>query len=121
MSDLLQETTGLTKGDLKFTNNALTIVDGPVETGQRISQRLNTGLGEWFLDLTVGVPYFERILQKNVNPRTAEDAVKREIILTTGVTRLESFSLLVDPQLRKAKIDFHARSREGEISGSEII
>ena len=53
-------------GDAVFKNGALTKEDVTQpfteNVGQRLRLRLLTFEGEWFLDTTYGVPYFQRIL-----------------------------------------------------------
>lgn len=100
-------------GHVTFVNNDLVFVEGSEEVAQLILERLRTFLGEWFLDVTIGVPYFEEVLVKN--PTAAESVLKREIILTPGVLELLEFTFTVDKSTRKATLNFKVISTDGPI------
>ncbi len=76
-------------GDLSFVVNADQVV-------QHIRQRIQTFLGEWFLDLSVGVPWFQDILGKPQRLDIVETTLKTTITGTPGVTSLTSFAIDVD-------------------------
>jgi hypothetical protein len=53
-------------GDLAVENNSLVLLtDTSDETRQRLTSKFKTYLGEWFLNNSIGIPYFEDILIKN--------------------------------------------------------
>lgn len=111
MSDFLQDS----RGDIVFTDNALTFVIGADEVAQRVTQRLRTFLGEWFLDLDIGVPYYQEILVKNPSSTIIEGRLKAEIIGTPGVIEIEEFELEVDNELRQATVVTRIISVDGPI------
>jgi hypothetical protein len=114
MSDLKTE-----DNDLIFENNDLIIVTGQQETKQRLEQRLQTFLGEWFLDTSIGVPYYQDILKKNPDTTLVTGTLKSVITQTPGVTDLLEFNFTFNKQAREATLVFTARSASGDI-GLEV-
>jgi hypothetical protein len=117
MSDLLQTD----RGDLQITDNALTIIDGETQVRQLLAQRLRSFLGEWFLDTTIGVPYYQSIMEKNPNPGMVEAIFKNEILATPGVLELTAFSLEIIPSTREADLRFTVRSTSGLVEMGVLV
>lgn len=67
-------------------------VTGPQETLQRLTTRLKRELGEWFLDNSAGLPWYQEgsgILGANASSkRTADLLIRREVLETEGVVRI---------------------------------
>lgn len=89
------------------TNDLILASDGNLATvndaeavGQHVRQRLQTFLGEWFLDTAAGVPWLTDILGRNYDPALAESVVKAEILATDGVEEILSFSVSFDRATR---------------------
>jgi hypothetical protein len=80
---------------------------------QNIVQRLRILKGEWFLDRTVGLPYFEIILEKNPDSNLVATIIKNTILETKGVTKLNKFSLYFDNKARKASVTFEVTTENG--------
>lgn len=70
-------------GDVDFNNAMDIVVSKEEELHQRLIIRLNTFLGEWFLNEDYGVPYFQQILGKGRKKSTI-DALLQEQILADG-------------------------------------
>ncbi len=66
------------------------IVSGPNEVIQRLVTRLNRELGEWFLDVTVGLPWYQhgRGLLGSRNKSQLDALIRRETLKTDGVLRI---------------------------------
>ena len=73
-------------GRLVLTVDADTIVD-------RLSTRLNTWLGDWYLDTSRGIDYKNRILGQSRNGSEISAILRREILSEEGVERIDAFSL----------------------------
>lgn len=73
--------------DLLFKNHRLVLVDGANQKAQQIKIALLTFLGEWFLDTSIGVPYFEQVLLKTVDKVKVENIFRQKIIAVKGVKR----------------------------------
>ena len=100
-------------GDLDIQNGQLVLIEGQEEIKQHLEQRLRTFLGEWFLDETLGIPYFDNILKKNVIPSEIESIFINEIVSTPGVVRLLTFDLTLDKELRQLNLTFMAETVDG--------
>lgn len=74
------------------TNN-LAIVTNAEAIGQHVRQRLKFFEDEWFLDRTAGVPWLQQILGQKYDPALADALVKAEILDTSGVISISSFSV----------------------------
>lgn len=114
MSDLKTQ-----DNDLLFENNELVIVTSQQEVKQRLEQRLQTFLGEWFLNTSEGVPYYQDILKKNPNTGLVEAKLKNTITQTPGVDELLEFEFTFDRAAREASLKFRARGASGDI-GLEV-
>ena len=85
------------KGDIKRVSDSDQI-------RQHVIQRLRTYRSEWFLNTTVGVPYFEYIFTKKYNLSTVSSILRRIILLTPGVDRIEEFNVSVNFKSRTFKL-----------------
>lgn len=110
--------------DLSLTSDAYPAGTAPLATNpvlQDVLQRLRFFLGEWFLDNTQGVPYFQQILIKNPD-QSKVDAIFQNIILgTPGVTQLSSYSFVVNAATRLLAISFTCVTTTGVVSYSGNI
>ena len=85
------------KGNLGFYK------DEPNAVGQAAHTRLGLLKGEWFLDITIGVPYLEKVLGKQ--HRQDYDFPLREAILNTpGVIALDRFHGVIAPDTNKLMV-----------------
>lgn len=103
-------------GDLEIKNGDLRLTSGDDGVRQHLQQRLKTFLGEWFLDLDVGLPYFQDILVKNPNVNQIDGIVKQKILTTPGVVELLSFTMNFDSSARALSVEFEYSSFSGEIN-----
>ena len=118
MSDLkLSQTTN----DLELLNGDLQLTSSDDAIRQHIVQRLKTFLGEWFLDLSVGVPYFQEILKKNPNAQVVDGIFKQTILDTPGVVELLEFELDFEAASRKLKVNCSIRTQDGVIDFSQVV
>lgn len=83
--------------DLIFVNGTPTVTQTQSEiVAQRLKIKLQTFLGEWFLDRTIGVPYFQQILGKG-RSKQAIDVIFQNIIANDeGVIEIREFSSSLD-------------------------
>lgn len=58
---------------------------------QRLMIRLQTFEGEWFMDTTYGVPYWQRILGKKPTQSAVDQILQQEILEENGVKELTYF------------------------------
>jgi hypothetical protein len=79
---------------------SIALVRDAAAVGQHVRQRLKTHEGEWFLDITAGVPWLNEVLGFSYDPALAEAVVKAEILNTDAVTEITSFSVRFDQHTR---------------------
>lgn len=103
MADLALD---ITTGDILITDAAFSIVRGDDALLQHLAIRLRFFLGEWFLDLRVGIPYFESILLKNPNLITVQSVFREAILETPGVASISRFDLDVNASTRVLTLEF---------------
>jgi len=108
-------------GDSIWINGPLTTAnitsDPATVVAQRLRIRLQTFLGEWFLNTGYGVPYWQRILGKKTS-KTAIDRIFQEQILDErGVREISSFSSTF--KNRQYDMSFRVRALDGSLS--EVI
>lgn len=102
--------------DLAVEKGDLAIVNRGDEIAQNLKIRLLFIAGEWFLDTTVGVPYFESIWIKNPNPDLVDDIFKSTILETDEVTELLEYDSNFDTQQRQYSVSFKVQTTFGELS-----
>lgn len=108
-------------GDILVENNNFKLITGADEYKQILLQRLRSFYGEWFLDETHGLPYFQTILQKGVSPSNIEALFIQEILDSPGIVELLSFTTDLDSE-RKLVISFSAKTESGIISvNNEVL
>lgn len=90
--------------ELDATGNLKMVYDAEA-VGQHARQRLSFFKGEWFLDPSVGVDWFGRILGglPSLTP-LAEAIVKATILKTPGVTAINSIDTVYDSASRGAQV-----------------
>lgn len=99
--------------DLFFSNNKrLEIISGnntDEEIKQRLSIRIKSFKGEWFLNTNYGIPYFYEIIgEKNIDLNIIESIFKTAILTVDGVKQIIQSVLDYDSQNRKLTYFFQA-------------
>lgn len=107
--------------DLLFKNNRLVLVDGANQKAQQIKIALLTFLGEWFLDTSIGVPYFEQILLKSADKVKVENVFRQKIIAVKGVKRVIKLETKIDRQARLLFVSFEAETIAGLVADTVEI
>ena len=96
-------------GDIAFTDSVL----------QAIKIRLKWFLGEWRINTTYGMPYYDEVFIKNPSTALIEDRVRTEILSVDGVQAVESISVVIDKPTRVAAIHFTVVAND-EIIDEEV-
>ena len=79
-----------------------------------MQQRLQTWLGEWFLDTTYGIPFKQQILVKNPNLDLVQFDILGAVSATPGVTQLQSFSFNYDNAARSLSVQLVVTDSNGQ-------
>ena len=88
------------------------------KVAQQIKMNLLTFLGEWFLDVTFGVPYLEEILVKNPRMASVETILRKHIASVPDVIRIDSLSIDWDRKTRYLFVEFSCTTNLGPIKES---
>jgi hypothetical protein len=100
-------------GDLDVTNGRMSLVSGREAIRQKLQLGLRTFLGEWFLDVRTGLPYYQSILVKNPNSQSIQNFFKKAILSCDGVVSVDSISTDFDKTTRHMTISFTAKIDDG--------
>lgn len=124
ISDLLLQDTGtkskvhdiaIVNGDIALAKDNMDIIE------QAIRQQLTLFYGEWFADITAGIPYLQTVFEKNPNLPALEAIFVDAILAVPGVLELISFSFSVNSTIRTALIKFEVRTETGNIIFNEAV
>jgi len=97
-------------GDIATSGAQFRVRDEAV--GQGVKHRLRLFLGEYFLDVGDGSPWFQSILGKAPQD-VAEVAIKQRILTAPGVDFIRRFSFDSDREARRLRLDVTVRTTEG--------
>ncbi len=95
-------------GDLSVVDGEIALVAENEAIRQHLQIRLKTFLGEWFLDTTIGMPYFEEFLIKNPSKLIMEARMREAILETPGIASINSLLFLFETSTRSMTITFEA-------------
>ena len=120
---LNNDRTSLDFGDALFVNGPLSPAGITQESAevvaQRLSIRLKTYLGEWFLDVGYGVPYYQRIFTKKTTKTAVDRIFQQQILSERGVRELVSFSSTFEN--RQYSMSFKVRVMNGSVTESITV
>lgn len=106
--------------DITTKNNNLRMTETTTEwLAAKIEAKLKTFYGEWFANQSIGIPYFEEILKKQVDIDNVQVLFSDEIKNTTGVAELVSFSIDYDTGTRDYRYTFAVLADSGDLVEGE--
>lgn len=111
--------TGTNIHDFELSGGDLIPVDGVQAAGQEIKTRLQLFKGEYFLDLREGVPYFQEILKKGVDPARVREIIRQVIESVPGIVDAPEITIDFDRAARTATVVWRARYLGGAVVRSE--
>lgn len=82
---------------------------------QRIRTRLQTFMGEWYLDEDMGVPYFQEVLVKNPDVSRVRALLLTALLSVEGVKQVTQFDVAFIPGDRRFTVNFHCISDDEEV------
>ncbi len=110
-----------TSNDIPVVNGDLVIVTGREAMLQHILQRLRMYFSEWFMDNTIGLPFFTEILVKNPDQAKIDALFINQILGTPGVLQLTTYSFIPNFQTRGLAITFEAKTTQGTVNYAGLI
>lgn len=102
-------------GDLDVTAGALHLAEDLTAIRQAIGIHLRFFRGEWFLDTTAGLSYFQEVLVKNPQIPTVQSVFRTELLKVPGVASIESLILTYSAGARTLDVTFRVVTDTGEI------
>lgn len=109
-------------GDIAITNHRLRLTENNLEySKQRHRQRLKFFLGDWFLDLNLGIPYFRYILVKNPDLNLISALYAQTILGTGGTKAIMSLDLELRRAERELLVHYTALLESGEILANQSV
>ena len=110
MDLLLDEDTN----DIVFVNGTAQVTDTQLSTvSQRLKVRLQTFLGEYFINNATGVPYYQSIFGKIRSKATVDTIFQKQILEDEGVIEIVSYSSTLSTASRLLEVTFTVRTSEG--------
>ena len=110
-----------TTNDIALQSNGLYFVDGVDAIAQQLRITFQGFLGEWFLDTTLFMPWFQDVLIKAPSFAVVQEIFKNAILETQGILSLNDFQLNLDLGARTATLSFSALSANGPIDFSQAV
>lgn len=103
-------------GDLVYDNSSLTVTQSQAQSvAQKLQIKLQTFLGEWFLNTDHGVPYYQQIFGK-VRSKAAIDLIfQQQISSEPYVAEIVSFESEIVPD-RTYSLSFRVRTTLDQIT-----
>lgn len=102
--------------DVVFVNGAAPVTRSQQDVvAQRLKITLQTFLGEWFLNLDTGLPYFQQILTKIRNKSTVDAIFQQAILADPGVIEMIQYSSTLTASSRGFDLSFAVRVTDGSI------
>lgn len=106
--------------DILLQNGKIAMTKDGAEVMQSVLCRLRTFKGEWFLDTSAGMPWYQEVFTRPANLPSIEARIKAEILNTDGVEKLTKFSTSLDRTLRRLTVSFEAVTSYGEIVKNDV-
>ncbi len=106
-----------TTHDAIFINGQTPVTyENKLTVAQRLKIKLLTFRSEWFLDQTIGIPYFQQILQRGVSKLTIDTIFQEAILSEPDVLEIVEFNSIIDTETRSYQLSFKVRTNENQIT-----
>ena len=103
--------------DMSLDGSDIAFTDDDNKVVQRLATRLQFITGEWFLDITAGLPYPEIIFEAGTSIDEVYNLLRDKIKNTDGVEKINSLTLTPDTEARSLAVSF---SVNNDIEPTEI-
>lgn len=91
-------------GDYTLGTPADFHINTPAAVAQAVKTRLALWVGEWFLDVTEGMPWNEQVVGKRLRGKNYDAAIRQRILGTDGVSEISDYSSSIDPDTRALSV-----------------
>ncbi len=107
--------------ELDLSGGQLQLVGGAPWVRQAIQTSLSLVRGEWFLDPTLGMPYFDQVLGKNPNLSLVRSVFKKAILAVPHVTGLPTLNLSFNRAARELSLSFVATTETSIVEPTSAV
>jgi hypothetical protein len=107
--------------DLVIAGGTLARVTGSAQVRQRVKVALWHYRGEYFLDITQGVPWLQSILGRKTGGDEVGVILRRAILSVPGVLRLVTFSARYDTATRRYEVVAVIQVQPGPGEPSQLV
>jgi len=105
-------------GDISLVNgDAQTTGIGAEDLAQRLRIRLNTFQGEWFMDNTLGIDWWNRVMGKNRSKMAVDALIQDAILKEPAALQIVSYTSSISTD-RKFSCSFRVRTEDGAVSSA---
>lgn len=105
-------------GDISLVNgDAQTTSIGAEDLAQRLRIRLNTFQGEWFMDNTLGIDWWNRVMGKNRSKMAVDALIQDAILKEPDALQIVSYTSSISTD-RKFSCSFRVRTEDGAVSSA---
>ena len=105
-------------GDIYLVNgDAQTTSIGAEDLAQRLRIRLNTFQGEWFMDNTLGIDWWNRVMGKNRSKMAVDALIQDAILKEPDALQIVSYTSSISTD-RKFSCSFRVRTEDGAVSSA---
>lgn len=106
-----------TDHDLLFINGTTPVTyENRLTVAQRLKIKLMTFKNEWFLDTSIGMPYFQQILKRGVSKTTIDVIFQEAILSEPDVLEIIEFNSIIDTVERSYQLSFKVRTNQNQIT-----
>ena len=109
----------LENGDLKLESGNFQLVEGKDEVKQRLKVELSTNVGEWFLNLQLGVPWME-MLSEDEPPERFRAEISKVLTADSDVEEIKNVEINMDRPNRKLTINIEIII-DGELINESVV
>jgi len=103
--------------DMVYSNGETPLTsDRNLTVAQRLKIKLQTFKGEWFLDTTIGIPYFQVIFQRGVSKATIDTIYQEAILSEPDVVSIVEFNSIIDTTTSTYQMSFKVKTNENFIT-----
>lgn len=102
-------------GDLVIENGDLVLVDESEEVAQSMTIRYRTWQTEWILDVSIGVPYLDKIFSTGISQQEKDTILKTVALSTPGVKDLIKYDYDRDEDTGDVTVTIEATTDDGDI------
>lgn len=101
--------------DIAIEDGRLVVIDDQASLAQTLVRRLKSVRGAYRYDLSHGVPYFERILGKNIDLQAVRLLYTRALLQHPSVLAVADIEFTVDSQTRVATAKIFVKTQDSAL------